>query len=92
NFNKFVDMNGYEFSTGFVNFAVSEFGPEVIHRMAKYPDDYDRVFNASREEIWQQWMEYLSAKYSMPATFTLPLSEDIHQTLQERRVGFLYLI
>jgi hypothetical protein len=63
-FNKFVGMNGYEFSTEFVNFAVSEFGPEVIRRMAKYPEDYDRVFNASKEEVWQHWLEYLTMNYS----------------------------
>jgi hypothetical protein len=64
NFNKFVGMNGYEFSTEFVNFAVNEFGPEVISRMAKYPEDYDRVFFASKEEVWQQWLEYLTVNYS----------------------------
>jgi hypothetical protein len=64
NFNSFVRINGYEFSKEFVSFAVDAYGHEVLPRMAKYPDDYDKAFGLSKDQVWQRWMQYLITNYS----------------------------
>ncbi len=63
-FTSFLQINGYEFSQEFVSFAVDECGYEVLSRMAGYPDDYDKAFGVSKEEVWQRWMLYLITNYS----------------------------
>ena len=56
---KFGEMGGYAFSYFYIRYIDETYGWDKTVAYAKGDGDYEKIFNKSEEEIYDQWIQYL---------------------------------
>lgn len=61
----FIINGGFYFTLPVGKFLVETYGFEKIRQLILTPDDYESIFGKTEQELWDEWVEYLQANYSL---------------------------
>lgn len=62
-FQKFRDHKGYELAYTKVQFIIMEYGAGHMALYIKNPDDFEGIFNCTKERFHKNWIRFLHKKY-----------------------------
>lgn len=63
-FKKFGDNEGYLLSYTIADFLISRYGYKKLNELIREQYDYYKVFGVSENDLWIQWVDFLSEYYN----------------------------
>lgn len=64
-FETFFKRGGYQYSYTIVEFIISKFGYEKLIEFIKEPTEFEGVFGVTKEQLQDQWVNYIKDNYSV---------------------------